>query len=151
VLKLQLSHPALVILGSILIIIVLAVVYHGAIDRQMRRWKLLPEPEKLTELYFTNPNSLPSKYTPGQVQTVSFTTHNLEYANTSYKYVITENDSSSNKSVNLASGNFRLPLNGYEKKSVSISTVDLGQNVNVKVDLVNQNESIDYLLARFGQ
>ncbi len=116
----------------------------------MRSWKLLPEPEKLTELYFTNPNSLPTKYTPGQPQTVGFTVHNLEYATTDYKYKIIETSQDGSQSQTLASGSFGLLQNGYKKEAVNISTVDLGSHVKLEVDLENVNESIDYLLQREG-
>ena len=116
----------------------------------MHKWKLLPEPEKLTELYFTNPNNLPASYTPGSTQTVKFTTHNLEYATTKYLYTITEVNMSNNQSQTLSYGSFVLPQNGYEKEAVNINTVDLGQKVKIAVNLIKQNESIDYLLTRSG-
>jgi len=116
----------------------------------MRAWKLLPEPEKLTELYFTRPNNLPTKYTPGQTQTVSFTTHNLEYQTVDYHYQITEQSQTTNQSQTLASGSFTLPQDIYHTTSVSIPTADLGPRVKVEVDLTNVNESIDYLLQRSG-
>lgn len=110
----------------------------------------MPEPERLTELYFTHPNSLPSSYTPDQFQAIDFTTHNLEYRTTDYSYLIIESDVSSNKTQTLGGGDFTLAQNGYKKSSVSIPIVDLGQHVKVEVELVNQNESIDYLLTRSG-
>ena len=116
----------------------------------MRAWKLLPEPEKLTELYFTHPNNLPTMYTPGQSQTVSFTTHNLEYQTVDYHYVINEQSQTTNQSHTLASGSFVLPQNIYHNTSVNIPTVDLGPHVKLEVVLTNINESIDYLLVRSG-
>ncbi|HUA13293.1 MAG TPA: DUF1616 domain-containing protein [Candidatus Sulfotelmatobacter sp.] len=137
-------------IASLALVIILALVFHSAIDKQMRKWKLLPEPEKLTELYFTHPNNLPSTYTPGEQQTVKFTTHNLEYATTRYNYVITETNVATNQSQALASGSFLLRQNTYQSESVNISTVDLGQQVKIAVNLTNVKESIDYLLARSG-
>lgn len=150
---LKLKRDQLVIacsIGIILIIVALGAGFHSAIDRQMRSWKLLPEPERLTELYFTHPNSLPTKYVPGQVQTVSFTVHNLEYQTTNYHYVIIEKNQDGSQSQTLASSSFTLPQNGYKKEAVNISTVDLGSHVKLGVDLTNVNESIDYLLQKDG-
>jgi uncharacterized membrane protein len=137
-------------IGIILVIVVLAVGFHSAIDRQMRSWKLLPEPERLTELYFAHPNSLPTTYVPGQSQTVSFTVHNLEYQTTDYTYEVIEASTNSNQAQKLASGSFTIPQNIYQQETVNISTADLGQHVKVEVELVQQNESIDYLLGRTG-
>lgn len=135
---------------ALVIIIALGAIFHSPIDRQLHRWKLLPEPERLTELYFTQPNSLPKQYVPGQAQTVRFTTHNLEYRTTNYQYRIVETGQANNQSQTLASGSFTLPQNAYKQETVNISTVDLGSNVKVEVDLMNVNESIDYLLGRSG-
>jgi hypothetical protein len=134
----------------VVIVVALGAVFHSAIDRQMRDWKLLPEPERLTELYFTQPNSLPKQYAPGQTQTVRFTTHNLEYQTTAYQYHIVETSQANNQSQTLASGSFTLPQNAYKQETVNISTVDLGQHVKVEVNLMNVNESIDYLLGKVG-
>lgn len=135
-------------IGVVLLIVILGVGFHNAIDRKLRSWKLLPEPEKLTELYFTHPNSLPTKYIPGQVQTVSFTVHNLEYQTTDYTYKIVEASTDGSQVQTLTTGSFVLPQNIYKQETVNISTVDLGEKVKVEVDLVKQNETIDYLLNR---
>ena len=140
--------PVIALTVGVIIIVALGAVFHSAIDRQMHNWKLLPEPERLTELYFTHPNSLPSDYTPGQAQTVSFTVHNLEYQATDYHYVILETNQDGNQSQTLTSGSFTLPQNAYKKEAVSISTVDLGSRVKLEVDLKNVNESIDYWVQK---
>lgn len=123
---------------------------HAPIDRQLRDWKLLPEPERLTELYFTHPNNLPSNYTPGQPQTVAFTVHNLEYRTTDYHYQIVEQSQAGNASQTLASGSFTLTQNQYSSPMLNITPTDLGQHVKVEVRLGDQNESIDYLLNKEG-
>lgn len=135
---------------GIIIIIGLGAIFHSPINHQLSGWKLLPEPEKLTELYFTQPNSLPKTYVPGQAQTVGFTVHNLEYQTTTYHYDIIESSLDNNQTQTLTTGSFTLNQNGYKQTSVNISTADLGQRAKVEVELVNQNESIDYLLDRSG-
>jgi hypothetical protein len=136
--------------GVILLLVILAVGFHSAIDRQLHSWKLLPEPGQLTELYFTHPNSLPKTYVPGQMQTVSFTVHNLEYQTTDYTYKIVEVSGDNSQVQTLTTGSFTLTQNIYKQETVNISTIDLGEKVKVEVDLVKQNETIDYLLNRSG-
>jgi uncharacterized membrane protein len=136
--------------GAVIIIIALIALFHTPVDHQMRRWKLLPEPERLTELYFTHPNNLPTNYTPGQPLPVAFTVHNLEYRTTTYHYQITEQAQDGSTSQTLTTGTFTLPQNQYKPTALNISLIDLGQHVKVLVMLEGQNESIDYLLSKEG-
>jgi uncharacterized membrane protein len=115
-----------------------------AIKRQLNAWKLLPQPERLTELYFTSPNQLPASYTPGQPQTVSFTAHNLEYRTTNYTYQISEQNQAGSATQPLAAGSFVLGQNQYHTQAVRIPLANLGSRVKVEVALTNVNESIDY-------
>jgi len=139
------QHLMPVIATTILIILlILGLVFHQPIKNQLNSWKLLPEPEHLTELYFTKPNNLPSKYVPGQSQTVSFTVHNLEYRTTEYSYQITEQDQSGSQSQTLTSGQFTLKQNDYEHAVPTIVLTDLGSRAKVVINLPNQAESIDY-------
>ena len=146
--KFRATRPVTALVIVVAAVIVLGLIFHGPLDRQLHRWKLLPEPEKLTELYFTHPNSLPSTYAPGQVLAVNFTTHNLEYQTVDYQYKITEVNQANNQSQTLATGNFSLKQNEYQRQSVNITTTDMGPHAKVEVELVNVHESIDYLLRR---
>lgn len=128
--------------------VVAGVIFRPAIDRQMHAWKLLPQPEQLTELYFTAPNNLPATYVPGQSQTVSFTVHNLEYRTTTYNYVITEASLDDTTSQTLAHGTFTLAQDQFKKEQLDITLTDIGQRVKVKVGLQGRNELIDYLLLK---
>ena len=129
-------------------IIIGTMILAPAINRQMHAWKLLPEPERLTELYFTDHTKLPTSYVPGQTQTVRFTVHNLEYRTTTYHYVITESCPGCAASQTLTRGIFTLGQNQYKKDSVVITLKDVGTRAKVTVSLQGQNESIDYWVNR---
>lgn len=136
---------------SIALVIGLSIGFHTQIKDQLNSWKLLPQPERLTELYFTSPNNLPSTYTPGQQQNVQFTAHNLEYRTTTYTYKIVEISQDGTQSQQLASGQFTLRQNQYEKPSVSITPANLGTQTKIVIDLQAVNESIDYWVNRSNQ
>lgn len=136
------------LIGCLVIVIILIIAFFPSIKRQMNAWKLLPEPEKLTELYFTHPNNLPSTYNPGQSQTVSFTVHNLEYQKMNYKYEIIEEADNSSQSQLLASGSFNLKQDQYNYPSFDVVPADLGQRVQIEIKLSNVSESIDYWVVK---
>lgn len=138
------------VLNILIVIVAVIIIYLASpsIKSLLKDWKLLPEPEQLTELYFTHPNSLPATYSPGQVQAVAFTVHNLEYKTTSYHYFITEQSQTSGQPVTLSRGSFTLAQNGYKSPVVNISLPDAGARAKVTVNLVSENESINYWVNR---
>jgi uncharacterized membrane protein len=142
-------HAALI--GLLIVIVLSASLFHHAFADQLNAWKLLPQPERLTELYFTHPNSLPTTYSAGATQTVSFTVHNLEYRTTTYHYVISEQGDSVTTPTTISQGSFTLTQNAYAKPVVNIPLMDDGANAKITVTLAAQNESIDYLVTREGE
>lgn len=152
-LNLQLSRRGLaLVLVPLAIVIVLSLGFglHQQIKNQLNAWKLLPEPEKLTELYFTNPNNLPTAYAPGQQQTVRFTTHNIEYQTEIYSYKIIEQSQDGSQSQLLSSGEYTLQQNRYQVQNVGITPVDLGTKAEIIIELPTVNENISYLVNRSG-
>ena len=132
----------------VLVMIVVSINSLPAVKRQLNSWKLLPQPETLTELYFTNPTQLPTTYTPGLAQSLNFTVHNLEYKNITYSYVINEVDVEGNVVQPLTNSIFTLGHDQYKVESILITPIDLGQKIKISVDLLNMDQSIDYLLSK---
>jgi hypothetical protein len=122
---------------------------HVAIAHQMHAWKLLPEPERLTELYFTDHTKLPNLYYINATQTVSFTVHNLEYQNTAYTYKIVQQSEDGKTQQPLGSGGFTLPQNGYQKTVAVVAPIGLGSRSKISV-LLSTNESISYWVTEGG-
>jgi uncharacterized membrane protein len=142
-------HAALVFVGLVVIVVILlSVGFYTQIKNQLNDWKLLPQPERLTELYFTTPNSLASTYVPGQVQKVNFTVHNLEYQTETYRYQIIEENQDGSKTQTLTSSTFTLSQNQYQSVSFTGPLVDMGANARIVINLPTVHESIDYLLTR---
>lgn len=89
-----------VVISSITVAIFLTTlitIYHRPLLESMQLW---PEPEKITELYFTEPTKLPSEFTPGTNLAIGFTLRNLEHHPTTYSYTI-EQTSTDNQRVTL--------------------------------------------------
>lgn len=140
----------LVLIGILVTILLIVLMFNAsAIKQQLYIWKLLPEPEHVTELYFTHPNNLPISYVPGQSQVVNFTVHNLEYNTSTYTFKIYEVSSTSSQNKLLASGIFLLHQNQSKLSSINIVPVNLGSRVK-GVSLNNVNEAIDYWVDRIN-
>jgi hypothetical protein len=56
------------------------------ITKQLDDWQVLPRPQQLSELYFTDIQRLPRAVTSGTLQKMAFTVHNLEHQTTIYRY-----------------------------------------------------------------
>lgn len=146
-LNLRLSRRSLALifaLFAIVIVVASGVSLHQQIVNQLNAWKLLPEPEKLTELYFTKPNNLPSTYIPGQKQNVRFTVHNIEYQTETYQYKILEQSQDGSQTQQLASGKFTLQQDQYQGQNVKVTPADMGKRVKIIVELPTVNETISY-------
>lgn len=139
--------PVLVAVSAFILVTLCFSWWRPAIASQLRDWKLLPQPERLTELYFTKPNNLPAIYTPGEPQTVQFTVHNLEYGTTAYAYKVMEQSQDGRQSQQLANGEFTLRQNHYERLSLNVVPVDLGTKVKVIVEIPTTNETISYWIG----
>lgn len=107
---------------------------HQAIYDQLYEWKLIPRPERLTELYFADHRNLPQNYHPGKEQTVAFTVRNLEYRNTAYTYTVTQKNTDG-KAKQLAKGTFSLQHDTQKTIDAAVSLADLGKRAKVMVTI----------------
>jgi hypothetical protein len=92
-----------ILAGLVIGIITVFVVKPEPITNVLRANHLLPEPEKLTELYFEDHTKLPSTIVPGQEETFRFTIHNLEYQPMSYPYSVVVETATGSSVVNVGS------------------------------------------------
>ena len=86
----QNGHIATRVLVITLLILVcvlfVAYKYRAAVYAEMNTLKLVPEPERFTELYFTNPAAIPTSTIAGQPMSFAFTIQNLQGVTTTYPY-----------------------------------------------------------------
>ena len=132
--------------GLLVVLVIACVSAHSAIARQLNNWKLLPQPERFTELYFTHPTSLPTTYAPGETQIVAFTAHSLEHRITTYTFVVTVNNEVGNAEQTLARGSFTLTNNQTKNITETATLPPLGSREQITVTLTNMQTSIDYWL-----
>lgn len=139
-----------------LFLVIFGIAQRQAIYDQLYDWKLIPRPERLTELYFSDHTNLPTTYEPGDQQTVKFTVYNLEYLDTKYTYKITVTNEDDTEFPTLASGKIQLAHDQAINSEAQITLPDAGNRSKVVVtiyyqgikfgedDLSDQEQSIHY-------
>jgi hypothetical protein len=85
-----------------------------ALAKQLDEWRLLPRPERTSELYFSDHRRLPASTTANVARPVVFAVHNLEHRTTEYRYSLTLRVENEVKERTVGSGTFRLTHNATE-------------------------------------
>jgi len=109
--------------------------HRALIVRRLDTWKLLPRPERLTELYFDNITGLPTKITPATPQPVGFVVHNLEARTVEYHYVLRVASLDGKIVRELGNGSFRLEANHTLTTTSAVAIPALSRRVQVQVRL----------------
>lgn len=106
-----------------------------ALAKEAHNWHILPQPERLTELYFTEPNQLPNGSSSEQM--IAFTVRNLEYQTTTYTYtILAESEDEDEVEHVLGEGAFTLNQNqsGTTSKTVRLPSLSGRAKVRVVLD-----------------
>jgi hypothetical protein len=106
---------------------------------------LVPKPEKMTELYFSDPASLPSSAISNQVINFAFVIHNLETTDYQYVYEVSVNLNGTRHIVD--SGNVLVKNNQYYVKNEKFNLMNSPGRQEVVVELTNKQQSIDFWIG----
>jgi uncharacterized membrane protein len=102
------------------------------------------KPETFTELYFKDHINLPGKIEVGKKQSFSFTIHNLEYKNMTYRYEVKAIDD--NTDLTVYSGSDTLSHDEYKTIDGSYTVATASGRMKIEVLLPDQNQAIHYWL-----
>lgn len=94
---------------------------------------MLPRPERLTELYFTDHAQLPTTYTASNSQTIKFTIHNLEHQTTKYRFRLIAQ--TANKEQSLSDDIITLAHGDSQDINQNITVPPLDRRVKIRVNL----------------
>lgn len=102
------------------------------------------QPERYTELYFSNPTAIPINVIHGKQLSVSFTTHNVEAHPMGYSYDV-EFIASNNIILTQEQGDFNVPTNGTVVNTDNITVPQTYRGkAEVQVTLTNVKQTIDF-------
>ncbi|CAN5239721.1 hypothetical protein BH09PAT2_BH09PAT2_01370 [soil metagenome] len=130
--------------GLILGILFITLFFPGqnGIIALMNKYKLLPQPERLTELYLEDHTHLPTTYKRGPNNRFKFTIHNLEHEQFTYDYVVSAVSTESARIID--KGTFTLEHDGYKTIQERISTPEAVQRTKINISLENKDQSIHF-------
>jgi hypothetical protein len=135
----------LYLLGAIVLLSGVVLLLNWARQTQPFIQATTHQPERYTELYFTDPNDLTSAVQDGQVLPVSFKIHNVEARSMTYAYKTEFTDSSGRVTV-LDQRQLSLP-NGSTKIITDDTTLpSFNGRGEISVVLLNQPEAIHFWL-----
>ena len=107
--------------------------YSSVIAEQLTNWKVLPQPERVTELSFLHYDQLPDRFRDGDIQTFSFRVHNLEHRSTTYHFTVMA--IAAEQQQLLSSGSLTLPNNAAHDITQTVVVPALNRRVQVEVRL----------------
>ena len=106
-----------------------------AIAKGLDGWHVLPQPERLSELYFTRPRELPESLTPGNPQKISFTVRNLEHRTSTYRFAVTAMSEESGTDYPLGEGVFTLDHDRSQAIDQDVALPALSGRMLLKISL----------------
>ncbi|RJR28275.1 hypothetical protein C4561_00230 [candidate division WWE3 bacterium] len=138
---------------------------------KLNEWKLLPQPETLTELYFTDHLNLPISIAPNQKRYFEFTIHNMEEKDMTYTYEVyanigdgsdedttessessestpSDNDESADvfipEKILIEEGEIKTASDQYKTVGITFELPMVKARNQVVVNLINKNQSIHF-------
>lgn len=105
------------------------------LTKHLDDWQLLPRPERLSELYFTDYPHLAESVTIGLNQKFVFTVHNLEHKTTEYRYKVLAVSSDTGAEEQLSSGAITLTHDESQHLTPTVTIPKLGSKTALKVSL----------------
>jgi hypothetical protein len=140
----QLFKLASLLVGAILVVgmLILFNLNSSSVYNELATLDLIPKPEKLTELYFSNNANLPVHATSNQVVNFTFVIHNLETTDYQYTYDVSVNANGTRHSVDR--GIVLVKNNQYYVKNEKFKLMNSPGRQDVIVELTNMRQSIDF-------
>ncbi len=103
--------------------------------RQLHAWRLIPQSERFSELYFTHHDDLPMFALPDSEQRIDFTIRNVERQTTEYRYRILARAADSAGNRVLTEGVQRLAAGAEAEVTRSVTLPPLGKRVALEVQI----------------
>ncbi len=143
--KSHILRNTLIALFVISAILAFAYVNKEAVHQTLDNLKLIPRPERFTELYFNETSALPKETVAGKPMNFSFTVHNREGVTMNYPYIVYF-EYPDGEQVIFEKGSLTLEHDQY--MAVPIDHTFISSNIRGKVFvmLTSLNQYVNFLL-----
>jgi len=139
-----------IVLVAFFDIVLFLYIIHGSVYGEMKKFDLIPMPERYTELFFKDYELLPKNTVAGQTTSFTFVIHNLEFATSTYPYRVYFEYPSGGE-VTFASGTVTVADQAYQDVTVAHTFLASNEEGEVVVELTSLDQQIDFLLPDTNQ
>ncbi len=144
--QLRKQAPLLMLVTVVVGMVIFFNFNRASIYNELVTLDLIPKPEKLTELYFSNNTNLPDSATSNRAISFAFVIHNLETTDYQYAYVISVNTNGTRRIVD--SGIILVKNNQSYVKNEQFKLLNSPGSQDVVVELTNKHQSIDFWIGK---
>lgn len=134
--------------GVIVVVVGILIFFNfdrASINNQLALLDLIPQPEKLTELYFDNPTTLPASLPNNHIVSFTFSIHNVETTDYQYSYTVSV-DANGSRHI-MDSGKVLVKDNRFYTKSEAFKLTNSHSRQDVIVEITNKRQSIDFWIG----
>lgn len=135
---------------SLLVVLVVAIFFYTereSIHVQLDKWKLIPRPERFTELYLENHADLPRSVVAGQIVPFSFTVHNLEGKTMEYPYEVYALAQNESEQQTIGRGNIILDHDAAKTIESSFVFPENQKKTTIFIVLPTLDQEIHFILS----
>ncbi len=136
---------SIIFFSALVAVCVFLYVFRSNVWAEMDNLKLIPIPEKFTELYFNDYSTLPKKSVAKELISFSFTIHNMEGATITYPYDVYFKYPDGSR-VMFASGTTTIGDGDYQIINASHTWISSNLQGQVVAELTQKNQAIDFIL-----
>jgi len=128
-------RPQYILFACMVGLIMVVLANQNAIAKQLDDWQIIPKPQRVTELYFANEQTLPRTAKVGTAQKVEFVVRNLEHRATKYRYDVFAVSGDDGSARPLGGGVLSLDHNQTRTINEVVKMLSIGSREAIKVEL----------------
>lgn len=137
-----------IVIPTILVIFIAGFLLRDSFYTQLTAWKIVQKPEETTELYFTQPGSIPVSYAPAQPIAATFTIRNNTNTVKNYHYTVQQVSETGDITQALKNDTLVIGPQGQKDTMLRLTPLDLGTRTQFIIRLADQPQRINFWVTK---